>query len=81
MFITFTSMSGDLSSAAISSGDCALCKSVLPCSSNGKFGSAPPASRGAISCGDLACVWSGVWPAYKVEGRVGVAARVNSVYV
>ena len=81
MFVTFTSMSGELSSAAISSGDCALCKSVFPCSSNGKFGSAPPATSGAHSRRDLACVWSGVWPAYKVEGRVVVAARVNSVYV
>ena len=55
-FVTFTSMRGEVSSAAMSSGVCAWCKSVFFCSSNGTFGLAPPASSAVHSSRDLACV-------------------------
>ena len=56
LFIASTSTRGDVSTSLISSGVRAACKSVFFFSSNGTFGSAPPASSGAISCGDLECV-------------------------
>ena len=54
--VTFTSVRGDRRSAAMSSGDCAWCKSVFFCSSNGTFGSAPPPTSATHSVRDFACV-------------------------